>query len=143
MAVIDEELIQQALSENSQPEGSSGGVLNLAAAVSEAITLRLSFKNIKKIANLTGFEHLTTLCLDNNVIDKICNMDHLVNLKWLDLSFNNIQKIEGLDNLPNLMDVSLFNNKISQIGGLDSCTDSLQVSETAQVLFLFCAVLCF
>lgn len=123
IAVIDEELIQQALAEN---QGDAGGAMNLAAAVTEAVTLRLSFKNVKKIANLTGFEHLTTLCLDNNVIDKICNIDHLVNLKWLDLSFNNIQKIEGLDKLTNLMDVSLFNNKISQIGGLDGCIDSLQ-----------------
>lgn len=126
IAVIDEELIQQALSDSADSSTTGGGALNLAVAVGEASTLRLSFKNIKRIANLTGFERLTTLCLDNNVIDKIAGIDHLVNLKWLDLSFNNISKIEGLESLTNLMDVSLFNNKISQIGGLDGCTKTLQ-----------------
>lgn len=63
VAVIDEELIQQALH-----EGQEGGGAPLSVMVSEATSLRLSFKTIKSIANLSGFENLTTLCLDNNVI---------------------------------------------------------------------------
>ncbi|GMI09194.1 hypothetical protein TrVE_jg1212 [Triparma verrucosa] len=117
VAVVDEELIQQALH-----EGQEGGA-PLSVMVSEATLLRLSFKTIKSIANLSGFEKLTTLCLDNNVIDKIANIGHLVNLKWLDLSFNNISVIEGLENLTQLMDISLYNNKISEIQGLDACKD--------------------
>ena len=127
VAVIDEELIQGALTEN-HPE--LGGMA-LSSMVSEAISLRLSFKTVKTIANLSGFENLTTLCLDNNVLDKICNIDHLVNLKWLDLSFNNISVIEGLENLTQLMDLSLYNNKISEIQGLDSCKD-LQVGSSPE-----------
>ena len=80
-----------------------------------ATVLRMSFKNIRRIDNLQGFEGLTTLCLDNNVIDKIGNISHLVNLRWLDLSFNNIRKIEGLEKLVELQDLSLFNNKIEQV----------------------------
>ena len=91
--------------------------------ISSASSLRLSFKNVKKIANLQGFESLTTLCLDNNVLDKIGCISHLVNLKWLDLSFNNIRKIEGLETLTKLMDLSLFNNKIDKVQGLDTCLD--------------------
>ncbi len=119
IAVIDEELIQSSLADGSE----AGGALSLAALVSDATQLRMSFKNIRKIDNLQGFENLTTLCVDNNVLDSICNISHLVNLKWLDLSFNNISKIEGLETLTQLTDISLFNNKISAIEGLDSCKD--------------------
>ena len=69
VAVVDEELIQQALH-----EGQDGGA-PLSVMVSEATSLRLSFKTIKSIANLSGFEKLTTLCLDNNVIGKrVCGV---------------------------------------------------------------------
>ncbi|GMH65742.1 hypothetical protein TrRE_jg4963 [Triparma retinervis] len=121
IAVIDEELIQHALAESADP--SAGGALSLAAMVSEATSLRLSFKSIKKIDNLAGFENLTTLCLDNNVLDSICNISHLTQLKWLDLSFNNITEIEGLNSCTQLMDVSLFNNKIETVQGLDDCKE--------------------
>ncbi len=85
-------------------------------------SLRLSLKNIIEIDNLTNFDSLAQLRLDNNIIDRITNIDHLSNLKWLDLSFNNITKIEGLDALVNLTDLSLCNNQIETIEGLDNCT---------------------
>mmetsp|Transcript_23590 Transcript_23590/g.49132 ORF Transcript_23590/g.49132 Transcript_23590/m.49132 type:complete len:522 (+) Transcript_23590:162-1727(+) len=121
IAVIDEELIQHALVDSADP--SAGGAISLAAMVSEATSLRLSFKNIKKIDNLAGFENLTSLCLDNNVIDSICNISHLTQLKWLDLSFNNISVIEGLETCTQLMDISLFNNQIETVQGLDECKE--------------------
>ncbi|GMI29507.1 hypothetical protein TeGR_g3958 [Tetraparma gracilis] len=119
--VIDEDLIQSSLVDLSADP--SNTTQPLSALVSQATSLRLSFKNIKKIDNLQGFNNLTTLCLDNNVIDKIGQITHLTNLKWLDLSFNNISVIEGLEKLTQLTDLTLFNNKIEQIGGLDQCTE--------------------
>lgn len=59
IAVIDEELIQSSLYDGQNE--AAGGAISLAAMVSEATSLRLSFKNIKKIDNLSGFENLTTL----------------------------------------------------------------------------------
>jgi hypothetical protein len=122
IAVVDEDLIQTALLAVSA-DAAREALTPLSELVSQATVLRLSFKNIRKIDNLQGFDNLTTLCLDNNVIDKICNISHLVHLKWLDLSFNSIKKIEGLDTLTSLTDLSLFNNQIDAIGGLHNCTE--------------------
>jgi len=89
-------------------------------AFAEIETLIFSFRNIKKIDNLKGLDHLVKLQLDNNIIDKIEGIGHLVNLRWLDLSFNNIEKIEGLDTLTQLEDLSLHNNCIETIENLDA-----------------------
>lgn len=43
--------------------------------------LRLSFKNILKIQNLTGLPSLKKLCLDNNIISKIEGLEELRNLE--------------------------------------------------------------
>ena len=42
--------------------------------------LQLSFQNILQIENLTGFDALTKLQMDNNIIEKIENLEHLTNL---------------------------------------------------------------
>ena len=48
IAVIDEELIQQALSDSADSSTTGGGgALNLAVAVGEASTLRLSFRPVR------------------------------------------------------------------------------------------------
>ena len=123
-AVIDDDLIAAALAEEQTSAASKHvGQVALADMVAEAHVLRLSFKNIKRIDNLHGFQALTKLCLDNNVIREISDLDHLVNLEWLDLSFNNIAKIEGLEKLTKLTDLSLFNNLIQDVDGLDTCAN--------------------
>ena len=63
--------------------------------LTDALVLKLSYKNICDIDHLDAMENIHTLCLDNNVISRIENLGHLTNLIWLDLSFNNISKIEG------------------------------------------------
>ncbi len=83
----------------------------------------MSFKNIKVIDNLVGFNKLRVLSLDNNMIEKIEHLDHLTNLEWLDLSFNKITVIEGLEKLTKLSDLSLFNNSIAKIENLDACVN--------------------
>ena len=67
-AVIDDDLIAAALAEENAANGGSSsssskyvGQVALADMVAEAPTLRLSFKNIKKIDNLHGFQ-VTTGC---------------------------------------------------------------------------------
>jgi hypothetical protein len=82
--------------------------------------IALSFANVFKIDNLSGFARITKLQLDNNIIEKIENLDHLVNLRWLDLSFNNITRIENLENLRQLEDLTLFNNNIEKIENLEN-----------------------
>eukprot|EP00771_Trimastix_marina_P000625 gnl/Trimastix_PCT/1647.p1 GENE.gnl/Trimastix_PCT/1647~~gnl/Trimastix_PCT/1647.p1 ORF type:complete len:505 (+),score=191.70 gnl/Trimastix_PCT/1647:70-1584(+) len=84
--------------------------------------LVISFKSIRQIDNLQGFERLTRLKLDNNLIPRIERIDHLVNLVELDLSFNQITKIEGLDTLVNLRELYLFSNQISTLEGMDCLT---------------------
>ena len=102
--VIDEDLIKAACDEERKyalrakaaaqgTEMTAAAPLKISEIMNEVDTLRLSFKNIVKIDNLTGFEKLTTLCLDNNGIEDICNLEACANLKWLDLSFNKITEI--------------------------------------------------
>ena len=66
--MIDDDLIAAALAEENAANGGSSsssskyvGQVALADMVAEAPTLRLSFKNIKKIDNLHGFQ-VTTGC---------------------------------------------------------------------------------
>eukprot|EP00742_Colponemidia_sp_Colp-10_P002037 GILJ01002175.1.p1 GENE.GILJ01002175.1~~GILJ01002175.1.p1 ORF type:complete len:594 (+),score=122.23 GILJ01002175.1:50-1783(+) len=91
-----------------------------AITFANASGLRLSFRNILNIENLTGLTSLVKLQLDNNIIHEIRGLDTLVNLTWLDLSYNNIRKISGLDNLTKLADLSLKNNQITIIEGMDN-----------------------
>ena len=118
-AVINDGLIKECLRQLQDEAGDGDGE---EIDFEKAVRLSLSYKSLGKIDNLTGFNSLTHLCLDNNVISEIENLGHLVNLGWLDLSFNNISKIEGLERLVNLQDLSLFSNKIEKIEGLDKCT---------------------
>jgi hypothetical protein len=87
--------------------------------LTDALVLKLSYKNICDIDHLDAMEKVHTLCLDNNVIGRIENLGHLTNLVWLDLSFNNITKIEGLETLVNLKDLTLYHNQIEHIENLD------------------------
>mmetsp|Transcript_10707 Transcript_10707/g.37728 ORF Transcript_10707/g.37728 Transcript_10707/m.37728 type:complete len:409 (-) Transcript_10707:559-1785(-) len=133
VAVIDDEVITAALLSGAGADGSkaprsaqnagSASPPGLADLVAGAATLKLSFKNVRDIDNLIGFQNLTKLCLDNNIIRGIANLDHLVNLTWLDLSFNCISKMAGLSKLSKLTDLSLFNNQIAEIDGLEHCRD--------------------
>ena len=134
--VIDEDLIKAACDEERKyelrakalaqgTEVTASAPLKIDEIMGEVDTLRLSFKNIVKIDNLTGFERLTTLCLDNNGITDIVNLECLRHLKWLDLSFNKITHIQGLAALTELEDLSLYNNEISALGegcSLEACT---------------------
>ena len=86
-------------------------------------SLSISFQNICVISNLTGFDTLTRLALDNNVLTEIVGIAHLVNLVWLDLSFNQITEIKGVESLVKLKDLTLFSNHISSIRGLDNCKE--------------------
>lgn len=134
--VIDEDLIKAACDEERKyalrakaaaqgTEMTAAAPLKISEIMNEVDTLRLSFKNIVKIDNLTGFEKLTTLCLDNNGIEDICNLEACANLKWLDLSFNKITEIKGLGALTQLEDLSLYNNAITELKegcSLEKCT---------------------
>ena len=122
-SVIDEGLIRASLAEEAELRGNAAEHAVEKDVLEMASRLALSYKNIARIDNLTGFHALTNLCLDNNVITTMENMEHLTNLKWLDLSFNNITKIEGLEKLVHLQDLSLFGNQIETIEGLSQCTD--------------------
>ena len=96
-------------------------------ALQDATSLRLSFKGVLKIANLSSLRSLRKLQLDNNALTQIEGLDCLGGtLEWLDLSFNALSKMDGLDALTKLTDLSLFNNLITKAEGLDACT-SLQV----------------
>lgn len=117
-AVIDEDIIRKCLSEQLNTE-----IAEIARKegvdVDQVVSLRLDYKNILKIENLSIYANISKLQLDNNIIEKIDNLGALVNLIWLDLSFNNIAKIEGLSGLNKLTDLTLFNNRISVIGNMD------------------------
>jgi len=132
--VISEPLMQHGLVQDYRAHINPDGFqdqkeLELALAASEdaakkvdltdALVLKLSYKNICDIDHLEAMEKLHTLCLDNNVIGRIENLGHLTNLIWLDLSFNNITKIEGLETLVNLKDLTLYHNQIEHIENLD------------------------
>ena len=57
-------------------------------------SLRLSYRNILEISDLSGFHSLEKLKLDNNIICSTKGLAHLApSLKWLDLSFNNITQV--------------------------------------------------
>ena len=83
-----------------------------------AHTLRLEFKKIVKIDNLSRLRSLTRLFLDNNFIESISGLESLVNLEWLDLSFNKITKIENLSTLTKLKVLALFSNQIAEVTAL-------------------------
>jgi Leucine-rich repeat (LRR) protein len=120
--VIDDRLLAEGLiTANADSDSPNTGEINLVDIAPSAIKLSMSFKNIGRIENLVGFDHLEKLCLDNNLLEEIVNLHHLKSLRWLDLSFNKIRKIQGLENLKNLEDLSLYCNKISIVENLDHC----------------------
>ncbi|CAK9215025.1 unnamed protein product [Sphagnum troendelagicum] len=90
--------------------------------------LQFSFRGIKQIDYLVGFESLTRLQLDNNNLTMIEKLDHLITLTELDLSFNHITKIEGVSKLTRLVDLSFYNNKLTTIEGLDTLEDLASLS---------------
>ena len=96
-------------------------------ALQDATSVRLSFKGVLRIANLSSLRCLKKLQLDNNALTQIEGLDCLgATLEWLDLSFNSLVSISGLDALTRLTDLSLFNNNIVKAEGLDNC-EALQV----------------
>lgn len=111
--VLSEELIHESLTERNST------VENIA----DVDALTISFRFIRKIDNLAGFEKLRRLKLDNNLIPKMENIGHLVNLRELDLSFNQIEKIEGLENLVHLQELYLFHNRITKIENMTTLTE--------------------
>lgn len=97
--------------------------------LAKVTALVFSYKGIREIDFLVGFDSLTTLKLDNCNLTKIANLAHLTTLVTLDLSFNKIKKIEGLDTLTKLVNLSLYQNKIEVIENLDEllCIESLSL----------------
>jgi len=93
---------------------------------SSLITLNLSNKNIKDIADIIGLEileNLEKLLLSNNQITKVEGLETLVNLKELYLANNQITEIEGLGNLKKLTYLNLYKNPVfnwakKQFGGV-------------------------
>jgi hypothetical protein len=120
-SVIDDEMILDWLVSELKENEKEKGVGNIVDIAPRTETLKLSFKNIRCIENLVGFDNLVTLCLDNNQLTEIRGIGHLVNLRWLDLSFNKISKIQGLECLSKLEDLSLANNRIREVEGIDHC----------------------
>ncbi len=87
------------------------------------ITLDLSGKGIKDIADLKGLRaqtELQVLKLNNNQIDEIKGLETLKNLIKLDLRTNQISEIKDLETLTNLEELYLENNQIEVIKGLDN-----------------------
>ena len=131
-AVISLHLLRTAVESTAEEEAAEDPLGPLAVArppilLEDATKLRLSFRGLIKIANLSGLRSLRKLQLDNNAITVIEGLECLGGtLEWLDLSFNAIEKISGLDSLSKLTDLSLFSNKISAAEGLDGCV-ALQV----------------
>ncbi|XP_077388772.1 dynein regulatory complex subunit 3 isoform X2 [Festucalex cinctus] len=117
---IDEEILQEAVLEQSLKDEAERIVKQEGIGFNQAHRLSLEYRNIKKIDHLWKFSSLTKLNLNNNFIKKIEGLDHLVNLTWLNLSFNNIKKIEGLNGLLKLEVLNLSNNRISLIENMDS-----------------------
>lgn len=108
----------------------------------DVLALRLSFKRIHKIENLSYCGNLRELRLDNNKIETIEGIEHLKHLEVLDLSFNSITQLQNL-RFPKLTDLSLFNNELTAIAGLDDCPNvqclslgNNQIGELQQVLQL-------
>ncbi|CAH8463500.1 unnamed protein product [Dicrocoelium dendriticum] len=119
-AVLDYNMLEEAV-HSMCPSGVVGELAKREGIPLETVTeLRLDFKNILHIDNLSPLKNLVKLQLDNNTIEQISGLDSLVNLKWLDLSFNKIERIAGLDHLVNLEDLSLFCNRIEKLDNLDS-----------------------
>ena len=149
--IINDEILLKSIVNDEENEEvvKEKGSSDLVSLVPEVQALKLSFSQISVVTNLSGFDQLIKLCLDNNSIKEIDGLDHLVHLEWLDLSFNQISSIRGLDKLTQLKDVSLFSNQITTIeGGFDKCGPSLeclslgnnQISSLDEILVLrpFC-----
>eukprot|EP00794_Sanderia_malayensis_P009065 gene9065-10033_t len=122
-SVIDEQMLLQCVEEQG-PKGEAGKIAKKEGIdFADVLYLRLDFKNVLKIDNLSQFKNLVKLQLDNNIIEKIEGLSMLVHLEWLDLSFNNIEYVEGLDKLTKLRDLTLYNNRISELENMDSLTE--------------------
>ncbi len=103
----DEEtlLTQELISENLVETKSSNHVDGSGVT---ALELRLDFRSIKRLENLSGYGVMRKLILNNNKIEEIRGLDTLKHLQQLNLSFNQIEKIQGLEYLTNLRTLSLF-----------------------------------
>lgn len=127
VSVIDDKLLLDGVCEaESYTNEKNSAILrlkNLVEVSTSAEALVLSFKSIRNIENIIGFDKLIKLCLDNNIIEEVVNLGHLTSLKWLDLSFNKITEIKCLDKLIHLEDLSLCSNRISSIDGLEKCSN--------------------
>ncbi|XP_077388780.1 dynein regulatory complex subunit 3 isoform X3 [Festucalex cinctus] len=80
---IDEEILQEAVLEQSLKDEAERIVKQEGIGFNQAHRLSLEYRNIKKIDHLWKFSSLTKLNLNNNFIKKIEGLDHLVNLTWL------------------------------------------------------------
>ena len=77
LVVINEALVREVLGMESKSAHEE--------PIEEIAEVRLSFKRIWRIDNLSSFLNLRVLALDNNVIEEMGNFEALVNLEWLDL----------------------------------------------------------
>lgn len=127
MALITEQLIRKQISSNHIDENDTNenyfdsSSCNCKGSSKNELTLNLSFQNIERMGNLSGFGKITHLLLNNNNIENIAGLETLIHLKRLDLSFNKIKKIEGLSKLVNLEVLSLYHNQIDKISCLERC----------------------
>ena len=88
MALITEQLIRKQLSynrivdENNTNEKDCNSSLHCnKGSFKNELTLNLSFQNIDRMGNLSGFGKITHLTLNNNKIDSIDGLETLIHLK--------------------------------------------------------------
>eukprot|EP01083_Nonionella_stella_P023697 65572_1 len=102
-------------------------------------------QHLKSLPDFSGYEHIHTLILRQNLLINLDGLGCLTHLKyldcylnsfetiddtllqlssleWLDLSFNSIRVIENLDHLKQLKKLYLVNNKIKKMNGLNHMT---------------------
>ncbi|XP_057717628.1 dynein regulatory complex subunit 3 [Corythoichthys intestinalis] len=140
---IDEEILQEAVLEQSLTDEAERIAKTEGILFNEARRLSLEYSNIQKIDHLWQFSALTKLNMNNNFIKKIEGLDHLVHLTWLNLSFNNIKKIEGLNCLQKLEVLNLSNNRISRLENMDNlmeltifCIANNKINQLNNVVYL-------
>ena len=85
--------------------------------------LNLAHNQIRDISSLTNLTDLTDLRLYTNRISDISPLANLIWLERLYLNTNEIRDISSLTNLTNLTDLRLPGNKITSIGVLANMTD--------------------
>ncbi|MDP1728504.1 MAG: arginase family protein [Bacteroidota bacterium] len=85
----------------------------------QIINLDLSNRRLNGIIDISAFENLKTLSLNDNNITEINGLENLRKVCYLDLSNNQISEIKGLQNCILLRDLKLDRNQIIEIKGLN------------------------